>query len=453
MRTSSTAPRTTKSLGDQLRVTVIATGLSPTRRALQPPMQVVHSNVPVQRTGTDNLPVLNQPVQMPAADARLQRPDDAERLAQRPHGRGQGRCAGEQRHGRDRDPGVPAQAGGLSGESRRRRCAIALTGRRGATPSPYNSAMLAQRTLKSMTRAVGVGVHGGQKVELTLRPAPRRIGHRLSPRRPAAAGGDQGDGAQRLRHPHGDDAVGRRRSRRAEGEDGRAPALGLRRARPRQPASSTSPPRKCRSSTARRHRSSSCCRAPASRCRTRPSASCASCAPVEVREGEGARAEMGAPRAARGLHARLRDRVRPPGGQRDRPALRLRHGLGQVQARDRPRPHLRLHQGGRDDAVARPGARRQPRQRGRRRRVQGAQQRGTALRRRVRQAQDPRRDRRPACSPAIRCWPRTAPSSRGTRSTTGWCARCSRTARAWEIVTFDDETTAPAGLAELAPAW
>jgi len=32
--------------------------------------------------------------------------------------------------------------------------------------------MLAQRTLKSMTKAVGVGVHGGQKVELTLRPAP-----------------------------------------------------------------------------------------------------------------------------------------------------------------------------------------------------------------------------------------------------------------------------------------
>jgi len=31
--------------------------------------------------------------------------------------------------------------------------------------------MLAQRTLKSMTRAVGVGVHGGERVELTLRPA------------------------------------------------------------------------------------------------------------------------------------------------------------------------------------------------------------------------------------------------------------------------------------------
>jgi UDP-3-O-[3-hydroxymyristoyl] N-acetylglucosamine deacetylase len=31
--------------------------------------------------------------------------------------------------------------------------------------------MIAQRTLKSMTRAVGVGVHSGQKVEMTLRPA------------------------------------------------------------------------------------------------------------------------------------------------------------------------------------------------------------------------------------------------------------------------------------------
>ena len=31
--------------------------------------------------------------------------------------------------------------------------------------------MIAQRTLKSLTRAVGVGVHGGQRVELTFRPA------------------------------------------------------------------------------------------------------------------------------------------------------------------------------------------------------------------------------------------------------------------------------------------
>ena len=36
--------------------------------------------------------------------------------------------------------------------------------------------MLAQRTLQSLTRAVGVGVHGGQRVELTLRPAPPDTG-------------------------------------------------------------------------------------------------------------------------------------------------------------------------------------------------------------------------------------------------------------------------------------
>lgn len=35
-----------------------------------------------------------------------------------------------------------------------------------------NAAMLRQRTLQSLTRAVGVGVHSGRKVELTLRPAP-----------------------------------------------------------------------------------------------------------------------------------------------------------------------------------------------------------------------------------------------------------------------------------------
>src|SRR5690606_4851284 len=35
----------------------------------------------------------------------------------------------------------------------------------------YNPQMLAQRTLKSLTKAVGVGLHSGQRVELTLRPA------------------------------------------------------------------------------------------------------------------------------------------------------------------------------------------------------------------------------------------------------------------------------------------
>ena len=39
-----------------------------------------------------------------------------------------------------------------------------------------NAGMIRQRTLKSLTRAVGVGMHSGQRVELTLRPAPPDTG-------------------------------------------------------------------------------------------------------------------------------------------------------------------------------------------------------------------------------------------------------------------------------------
>ncbi|HET9977422.1 MAG TPA: cell division protein FtsZ [Burkholderiaceae bacterium] len=46
-----------ESLGDQLRVTVIATGLSPARRAQTTPISVVHSTTAL-RTGTDNLPIM-----------------------------------------------------------------------------------------------------------------------------------------------------------------------------------------------------------------------------------------------------------------------------------------------------------------------------------------------------------------------------------------------------------
>ena len=46
----------------------------------------------------------------------------------------------------------------------------------GPVRSPYNRPMLQQRTLKSITRAVGVGLHSGQKVEMTLRPAAADTG-------------------------------------------------------------------------------------------------------------------------------------------------------------------------------------------------------------------------------------------------------------------------------------
>ena len=43
---------------------------------------------------------------------------------------------------------------------------------RHAPRAPKITAVLQQRTLKTLTRAVGVGLHSGQRVELTLRPAP-----------------------------------------------------------------------------------------------------------------------------------------------------------------------------------------------------------------------------------------------------------------------------------------
>jgi cell division protein FtsZ len=52
-----------ESLGDQLRVTVIATGLNSGRKAqITPPLTVVQQPMAALRTGTDNLPILNSPL-------------------------------------------------------------------------------------------------------------------------------------------------------------------------------------------------------------------------------------------------------------------------------------------------------------------------------------------------------------------------------------------------------
>jgi len=62
-----------ESLGDQLRVTVIATGLSSSRARAQAPLQVVQTQAAL-RTGTDNLPVLNQAVNLPGNGATTNAP-------------------------------------------------------------------------------------------------------------------------------------------------------------------------------------------------------------------------------------------------------------------------------------------------------------------------------------------------------------------------------------------
>ncbi|MFN7664460.1 MAG: cell division protein FtsZ, partial [Inhella sp.] len=67
-----------ESLGDQLRVTVIATGLSGATRRQQAPITLVQAAPavmqPVLRTGTDNIPILGQPMAMAPATQATQAP-------------------------------------------------------------------------------------------------------------------------------------------------------------------------------------------------------------------------------------------------------------------------------------------------------------------------------------------------------------------------------------------
>ncbi|KQW51579.1 MULTISPECIES: cell division protein FtsZ [unclassified Roseateles] len=58
-----------ESLGDQLRVTVIATGLTAGRARQQAPLQVIQTQ-PVVRNGTDGMPVLTQAVSMATPNAQ-----------------------------------------------------------------------------------------------------------------------------------------------------------------------------------------------------------------------------------------------------------------------------------------------------------------------------------------------------------------------------------------------
>ena len=61
-----------ESLGDQLRVTVIATGLTSARARAQAPVLVVQQQPlqqPMMRTGTDNMPMLTQSISVPGSAA------------------------------------------------------------------------------------------------------------------------------------------------------------------------------------------------------------------------------------------------------------------------------------------------------------------------------------------------------------------------------------------------
>ena len=328
----------------------------------------------------------------------------------------------------------------------RRRAAPSASRAGAARRSPTIGAMLAQRTLKSMTRAVGVGLHSGQKVELTLRPGAARHRHRVPPRRPAAAG----------RHP------GRRRS----------------------PSATPAWPRRSRPTATRRaegarpieHLLSACAglgldnlvvditaeevpildgsaasfvfllQSAGIALQDAPKRFLRVLRPVEVRRRRGRRRSSGrASSRTTATSSRFEIEFDHPVVERDRPALRLRHGLGPVQERDRARPHLRLHQGRRDDArraAWRSAAAWTTRSSSTSSGCSTARACATTT------SSSSTRSSTPSatwCSSASRCWPRTAPSSAGHALNNRLVRALLADRTACEIVTFDDEPTAPAG--------
>ena len=181
--------------------------------------------------------------------------------------------------------------------------------------------MLQQRTLKSLTRAVGVGLHSGQRVELTLRPAQPDTGivfRRVDLPQPvdipmsATAVTDT-----RLASTH----VQRRR----QGAHRGAPDVGLRRPGHGQPV---------RGHHGRRGadpgRFGGLVRVPAAKRGHRTAEGAAPLHPRDHSRWKCARArapapEVGAAGALPRLQAQFRDRLRPPGGGFHRPARGVRH--------------------------------------------------------------------------------------------------------------------------------
>ena len=235
-----------------------------------------------------------------------------------------------------------------------------------------------QRTIKSLVKTVGIGLHSGRKVTLTLRPAAD-VGIVFT----------RVDLPELVEIPASAMAIGDTRLASAEGWcarfHGRAPDVGLRRPGHRQPLCR----RRCRRDpdpTAAPPPSCSCCSRPASKSSRRPRF-------IRVRSRwKCAKATARPAGALFWLQAKLHHRLPPPGGRQDRSDLLHRFRRYQLRARDRARAHLRLRPRVRGPARDGP-MRRQPGQRHRAGRTSHAQQRGAALRRRVRAPQDPRCDR------------------------------------------------------------
>ena len=133
------------------------------------------------------------------------------------------------------------------------------------------SIMIRQRTLKNVIRATGVGLHTGEKVYLTLRPAApeQRASYFV------ASIWSPPSTSPRSAENVGDTRLSTTLCRRTACADldGRAPVVGVRRTRVSTTPMSMSVPPRCRSWMAAPDPSCSCCSRPVSRSRMWPSAS------------------------------------------------------------------------------------------------------------------------------------------------------------------------------------
>ena len=202
-----------------------------------------------------------------------------------------------------------------------------------------------------MTRAVGVGRARRPAGRADAAAGAARHRHRVSPRRPAA----RRSTSRSTRSTSATRAWPRRSRPTATPTAPKVQTVehllsACAGPRPRQPAR-----RHHRRGSAHPRRLGGVVRVPAAERRHRAagraaSASCACCSRSRCAKARAPRSKWARLEPYDGYKLGFEIEFDHPAVEPDRPALRVRHGLGQVQARDRARPHLRLHQGRRDDA-------------------------------------------------------------------------------------------------------
>ena len=301
---------------DEIRVTVVATGLGQAVGFAEKPMKVVRTVPP--------------PCGEAAARAELQRAREARgtrasaRSATASRATRASRtcsifrrsCAGRRTERRPRRHGLgslPPRNAAMVGSSAASRQAAGdgrrddrELERRGTRSNGFRSdGGVRQRTLKESIRSTGIGLHSGEKVYMTLRPAPANSGivfRRLDLPEPVDIPATALNVTETMLGTTLEHAT-------CEGRHRRASAVGAWRASASTTRSSTSRQPRCRSWTAAPRRSCSCCESAGIEEQSAPKRFVRV---LQARRGRRGR-QVGAARPARRLSRERRDRLRSPG--------------------------------------------------------------------------------------------------------------------------------------------